>query len=409
MPATQISSKEDLCALSQQLKSRLEAAGRGRKAGLSTEFLEELLGALDHLSELSSEAADLPSDTVQETCPLEPTVVHAPIQPSISEVDLSRVVADAVASSLAAWQTQFATNIAQVIATNSPAVVGQTDPDERTALLLSTELSDTRLQLSAANDQLSECQLELKRCRAQLEKAEHRIAEVEIEPLHISGNDDDLSDQLKLQLEDTLNELADLREQNSDLAARLAQQVANSVTYDGSVGRGNDAQLTWEQRKLLILKQLEGDTSIGSAAIPHHDKVEIQEIIDASQLEIARRDEEIEELREIVRMQSDARAGVAIGAAGLAEILDSNELIQQERQRLCEIQQEWEAKLRQAEIDLSMERAKIARERIAIDKQKEELTHLQLNSPPPKEKTVERRWSRIFGRSQADDEQASNQ
>jgi hypothetical protein len=56
-----------------------------------------------------------------------------------------------------------------------------------------------------------------------------------------------------------------------------------------------------------------------------------------------------------------------------------------------------------------MERAKIARERIAVEKQKEELTLLQLDCPTPKEKTVERRWSRIFGSSQNEDEQAKKQ
>ena len=50
------------------------------------------------------------------------------------------------------------------------------------------------------------------------------------------------------------------------------------------------------------------------------------------------------------------------------QVLDSDALIQQEREKL-RIQQQWEAKLRQAEIDLSMERAKLARERSELDKQ----------------------------------------
>jgi hypothetical protein len=63
---------------------------------------------------------------------------------------------------------------------------------------------------------------------------------------------------------------------------------------------------------------------------------------------------------------------VAIGAAAIAQMFDTDELIQQERQKLKEIQLEWETKLRQAEIDLSMERAKLARERTQLESELEE-------------------------------------
>lgn len=69
---------------------------------------------------------------------------------------------------------------------------------------------------------------------------------------------------------------------------------------------------------------------------------------------------------------------MAIGAAAIAQMLDADELISQERQKLKDIQREWEDKLRQAEIDLSMERAKLARERTQLETELEQAR----KSPP---------------------------
>lgn len=273
---------------------------------------------------------------------------------------------------------------------------------------LESELSDVRFQLQAANSQLAEFQAELKFYHEQSELGEPKIFNFDAPPQQptptVSAEElEELAHlgELRQQLDSAMAETEDLRQQNSDLAARLAQQLTSAATSDKSTGRGNGEQLSWEQRKLLILKQLEDDTISGNEFIPHEEKLSIQEVLDSTQAEITRRDEEIEELREIVRMQSDTRDGLAIGAAGVAQMLDGDELIQQERQKLREIQEEWESKLRQAEIDLSMERAKIARERIALDKQKEELCQSTKEVVMPactgKGKGKERRWLSILG------------
>ena len=119
----------------------------------------------------------------------------------------------------------------------------------------------------------------------------------------------------------------------------------------------------------MILQQLEEDDS--SSNLGESQKLDVERIVASTNEEIARRDREIEELRSIVEQQSDTRQGVAIGAAAIAQMLDSDELVSQERQKLKDIQHEWEEKLRQAEIDLSMERAKLARERLELEAQRE--------------------------------------
>ena len=47
--------------------------------------------------------------------------------------------------------------------------------------------------------------------------------------------------------------------------------------------------------------------------------------------------------------------------------MDGDSAVQQERERLKELQEQWQEKLRQAEIDLSLQRAKLARDRAELD------------------------------------------
>ena len=76
---------------------------------------------------------------------------------------------------------------------------------------------------------------------------------------------------------------------------------------------------------------------------------------------------EIEELQRLLQDQSGNLGSVAVGAAALGEMFDQDEIIREERENLKQLQAQWEEKLRKAEIDLSVERAKIARERAELE------------------------------------------
>ena len=70
----------------------------------------------------------------------------------------------------------------------------------------------------------------------------------------------------------------------------------------------------------------------------------------------------------------------------LEKLFDGDELIQQERKHLEELQNEMREKLRQAEVELSMERAKLARERADLD---EMLTNLETAAPKQSDSKAE--------------------
>lgn len=242
--------------------------------------------------------------------------------------------------------------------------------------------------LKAANGEAIERESE--RMQAELEQLrdELTLAKEVSENPGASANEEELESQLQAKLQ----EIADLEAQNSDLAAQLAKaQVSASGTQPHV--QFDQESLSWEERKALIMDQLESEgrepNSDQEAAT--EKKLEVETLINATQRELEQRDQEIAELRMIVEQQADTKQGVAIGAAAIAQMLDSDELISQERQKLKEIQHEWEEKLRQAEIDVSMERAKLARERRQLEAELEDAKR-QL---PPREDSAEgrtRKW-----------------
>jgi chromosome segregation ATPase len=79
---------------------------------------------------------------------------------------------------------------------------------------------------------------------------------------------------------------------------------------------------------------------------------------------VAEKDAEIEELRR--QLESGASNGAA-SATAVAELLDGDEIVRAEREKLTQAQAEWREKIGKAEIDISMERAKIARERMELE------------------------------------------
>src|SRR5208282_5528924 len=93
---------------------------------------------------------------------------------------------------------------------------------------------------------------------------------------------------------------------------------------------------------------------------------------------IAEKNREIEELQHLLNNQSNSMGSLALGAAALEQVFDQDAVIREERQRLQQMQDECRAKLRQAEIEISMERAKLARREAEID---EKIRNNELRQP----------------------------
>ncbi|MCU0712476.1 MAG: hypothetical protein MUC43_10495 [Pirellula sp.] len=230
--------------------------------------------------------------------------------------------------------------------------------DEYQTLLDFIENEDIKeLTTSVRNEHLErECELnrEIDRLKAKI-----NLLQDDLGSSLGTGSEAELKKQLtsvKNELMDARHEVVDLRLQCNELASRLAKfQDPNAINHDS---------ISWEDRKQALLHMLEQQDQ---EEFDSAEKIlEMKQILEETSVQIQIREKEIADLRSLLEQQSIASNGLAVGAAAIANLVDADEIIAEERQRLKEMQLQWEQKQRQGEIEMSLERAKLARERLEI-------------------------------------------
>lgn len=206
-----------------------------------------------------------------------------------------------------------------------------------------------------------------------------------------------VTDELHFDEIDSLHRKIDsLVEQNDQLARELAHHTVRRAVSQSSDAH---ASMSWEERKALLFKQFEaednGEILVYENESTNHSNTEAiseedaREEIERLRQENARlkgelkaRDLEIAEMRTLLENRPVVAGNdLTVGAASIARLLDGDELVQCERDRLKEIQEEWEGKFRELEIATSIERANLARQRRDLEcknaELEEQLVHLQ--------------------------------
>ncbi len=124
--------------------------------------------------------------------------------------------------------------------------------------------------------------------------------------------------------------------------------------------------LDWEaeKRRIVAALEAEGDSGGDSAPKPHE---ELEQVLRRTDAIVTDKEREISELRQLLQDQSTNLGSVAVGAAALGGILDTDAIVQEERENLRRAQTEWQEKVRNAEIEIAIERAKLARQRAEIE------------------------------------------
>jgi chromosome segregation ATPase len=167
-------------------------------------------------------------------------------------------------------------------------------------------------------------------------------------------------DDLKRRLEMAMEEIRELKGEKSKLQKKLdaaAKSGGAAVLSEG---------LDWESQKQRLLAQLESDFDPNDER-QAADRLTVENAIEATQQAMEEKDAEIDELKQLLNSQSGNIGEMAVGAHAIAEILDQDDLIREERESLRRMQEEWREKLRRAEVDISVERAKMGRERAELE------------------------------------------
>lgn len=163
------------------------------------------------------------------------------------------------------------------------------------------------------------------------------------------------------------------------------------------------APLDWEAEKRRILAALEAGYDPRDPQ-QETERVRIEEVIETTEQALAEKDRQIEQLTKRLA-ELDDHAANGHQQASDEQLLNADTLIQQERQRLKELQEQWQEKLRLAEIEVSLQRAKVARDRAELE-ERIRLAECAIvgpvGTPAERQKRPRGRWLARLGLTEAD-------
>ncbi len=169
-----------------------------------------------------------------------------------------------------------------------------------------------------------------------------------------------------------VEEVRELKRTNADLETKLKSRGS-------SVAPASGGAMDWEAQKQRLLASLEADDDPDEEAVA--ERTSIEATIRITDQIVTQKDRELADLRQRLDQSAGGMAAAAQRSSDTADILDSDEIICQEREKLIQMQAEWREKIGKAEIDLSVQRAKLARERIELDEKLRQLHSEQENHP----------------------------
>jgi hypothetical protein len=264
-------------------------------------------------------------------------------------------------------------------------------------------LRTLRAELETHRRELDSRQSELERRQAEVEQSaidnenrlQQRQAELAASPV---SEDDDLRRRYEMAMED----IRELRARSEDAERALAEARTAGVRVEAVPAE----KLDWEAQKRRLLATLEADFEENDDQ-DAQERLKIEEVIETTNRIVADREREVDELKQLLREQGGQVGSVAVGAAMFGEMLDKDAIVQEERANLKQLQNELREKLRQAEIEISIERAKFARERVEMEEKlrvagRHETPHRDAPAPEAS-KPARGRWLSRLGLKEGDE------
>jgi DNA repair exonuclease SbcCD ATPase subunit len=212
--------------------------------------------------------------------------------------------------------------------------------------------------------ELTELQRERDALARKLAAAETKLAE---RP-EVGEQDPRKRDDLQRRFEMAVEEVRELKRTTAELENKLKSRGGGSGGGAPSMGGG----LNWEAQKERLLASLEADGDDDEDV--RGERTSIEGTIRITDQIVAQKDREIAELKE--RLEQQGGESSISHTAAVANLLDSDEIVRQEREKLKQLQVEWRQKIGEAEIEISVQRAKLARDRAEID---EKLRQFQID------------------------------
>jgi len=241
--------------------------------------------------------------------------------------------------------------------------------------------------------------VELVHLRAERDAMAERIAELEQksaaeEGANAAPDQTDLQRRFELAVED----VRDLKKRNTELEAQIAAGKSPAVPATASGGSGS-----WEAMKKQMLANLE-DEGDDVGVERQQERATIQNTIRLTDEALAHKDREIADLKSQL---AEGTPAVPKRDEAVERLVDADEVIAEHRARIAKLEKEIHEKLRTAELEVSVERAKIARETAHLTELKAEIDARRASGETPgvpgAAQQPKRRWLSKLGLSGEDE------
>lgn len=267
-------------------------------------------------------------------------------------------------------------------------------------------LASLHAERDGVRDFLAAQQTRLETAEATLEDAISRLEAAISERAAGEGGETADDDGYRRRYEMAIEDLRELKANNSLLQEQLAKARATASTL-AKQNRDQTTSVDWETEKRRTLAALESDLDEADPKL-HAERVKIEDVLKTTEQIIAERDKEIEGLKK--QLDQVPGSGPLEQMATAMELTLQNDIvIQQERERLRQLEEQLQSRLCRAEIEISLERAKLARERTEME---ERLRSAGLDTSktagdstePATEQPTRGRWLSRLGLTEADRE-----
>jgi len=250
-------------------------------------------------------------------------------------------------------------------------------------------LAAHRARLKRAEDALEQ---HLRRLEEQAARRTAAASEEQFES--VSGDD------YRRRYEMALDDLRNLKREQAELQRQLAQarSITNNLPVREPIRGGN---LDWEAEKRRILAALESDFDQSDPA-QRAERLKIEDVLQATERAIAENNRETRDLRRRLQQQDRGANAEAERSAAIDQAIDDEAAIQKERERLVQLQEQWREKLSQAEVELSLERAKLARQRAELEQRGHSPETNEAAAAEQVDRPTRGRWLARLGLTEAD-------
>ncbi len=345
-------------------------------ANKETETLRRQLAALSGEQESSKAAADKQLHQLQEQCQLK-------------EHERDRLV-----EKMEKAQAALTTSEAEIKQTNQKFELALADVEK-----LKRENAELSEELARRPEEDDRESPELISLRSERDTLANRVTELESAPptLDNSNAEQEVAD-LQRRFEMAVEDVRELKQENAELRTQVGSTPTPTPTNQSTDG------LDWQAQKTRLLAELEAEERGGSIAPDRmEERATIEGTISITDRVVAKKDQEIADLKaQLETIEQVAPTQEEIQQAAHEELFDSDEIIQTERTRLTEAKHEWETKLRKAELELSVQRATLARQQAALDEKLAQLKEQSVGEETgegetPTDGKPRRRWLSALG------------